>query len=165
MKTKSIFVILYSLASAVASAQLQTTIKCPVISIDLLDGIVNKELVPTSTVGQIKLHLPGFTSFEEEGTTAKCGAGVFYKDNDVYFYTTRNYIEIGPNFKGRLSLPLLGAPRSSLFKLLGSPSIKDISWDAFQTAYGILILHYNGSGKVNKIQFSKESASTIKLCE
>jgi hypothetical protein len=147
------------------SAQLKTTPICPVFNIDILDGIVNGAIVPTSTVGQIKLKFPCFTSFEEEGTTAKCGAGVFYKDKDIYFYTTRDYVEIGPAFKGKLSLPLMGAPRNGLFKLLGKPQIKDVNWDAFQTAYGVLILYYSKASRVNKIQFSSRSASTIELCE
>lgn len=157
--------IIFITSSAIASAQLKTTPKCNVINIDILDGIINKNLLSTSTVGQIKLNLPCFTSFEEEGTTAKCGAGVFYKDKDIYFYTTRDYIEIGPAFKGKLSLPLMGASRNGLFKLLGNPKIKDVKWDAFQTAYGILILYYNSASKVNKIQFSNKTINTIQLCE
>ncbi|MDB5222641.1 MAG: hypothetical protein JWN83_1308 [Chitinophagaceae bacterium] len=147
------------------SAQLKTTPVCPEIKIDILDGIINGNLLPTSTVGQIKLNLPCSSSFEEEGTSAKCGAGVFYKDKDVYFYTTRDYIEIGPAFKGKLSIPLMGAPRNGLFKWLGQPQIKDVNWDAFKTNYGVLILYYNKAGKINKIQFSTRSASTIELCE
>ena len=149
----------------VASAQLKTTPVCPVINIDILEGIVNGNIVPGSTVGQIKLKFPCFTSFEEEGTSAKCGAGVFYKDKDIYFYTSRDYIEIGPAFKGKLSIPLMGTPRNDLFKLLGRPQIKDVSWDAFQTAYGVLILYYDKAARVNKIQFSTRSANTIQLCE
>jgi hypothetical protein len=151
--------------ATVASAQLKTTPKCPVIEINILDGIVNGTILPTSTVGLIKNNLPCFTSFEEEGTSAKCGAGVFYKDKDIYFYTSRNYVEIGPAFRGKLSIPLMGAPRNGLFKLLGQPQIKDVSWDAFQTSYGVLILYYNKEAKVNKIQFSTQSANTIHLCE
>ncbi|MDQ6762518.1 MAG: hypothetical protein M3015_07810 [Bacteroidota bacterium] len=151
--------------STVGSAQLKTTPKCPDIDIDILDGIINKVLLPTSTVGQVKLNLPCFTSFEEVGTTAKCGAGVFYKDKDVYFFTDRNYIEIGPAFKGNLSVPLIGAKRDALFKWLGDPVIKDVKWDAFRTAYGILILYYDEASKIIKIQLSTESVNTIKLCE
>ena len=163
---KTIIVFLFSLVlCTVASAQLKVTPKCPEFDVDLLDGIINKTILPTSTVGQIKLNLPCFTSFEEEGTSAKCGAGVFYKDKDIYFYASRDYIEIGPAFKGKLSIPLMGAPRNGLFKVLGDPSIKDVNWDAFQTAYGILILYYNIANKVNKIQFSTLSASSIHLCE
>ena len=150
---------------SVSSAQLKTTLICPAFNIDILDGIINGAIVPTSTVGQIKIKFPCFTSFEEEGTSAKCGAGVFYKDKDIYFYTTRDYVEVGPAFKGKLSIPLMGAPRNGLFKLLGKPQIKDVSWDAFQTAYGVLILYYNKVARVNKIQFSNQSANTIQLCE
>ena len=163
---KTIIVSLASLfLSVFASAQLKTTPKCPSFDIDILHGIVNQVILPTSTVGQIKLNLPCFTSFEDEGTSAKCGAGVFYKDKEVYFYTTRDYIEIGPAFKGKLSIPLLGASRNSLFKWLGTPQIKDVTWDAFQTAYGVLILYYNNASKVDKIQFSTQTANTIHLCE
>lgn len=148
-----------------ATAQLTTTPLCPEIKIDILDGIINGKLLPSSTVGQVKLNLPCFSSFEEEGTTAKCGAGVFYKSNDVYFYTSRDYIEIGPAFKGKLSIPLMGASRNVLFKWLGQPQIKDVNWDAFKTNYGVLILYYNKAARINKIQFSTRSASTIELCE
>jgi hypothetical protein len=162
---KTIVSLVAILLCAVASAQLKTTVKCPDFDIDILDGIVNGSILPTSTVGQIKLNLPCFTSFEEEGTSAPCGGGVFYKDKDVSFYTTRDYIEIGPAFKGKLSIPLMGAPRNGIFKWLGAPIIKEAGWEAFRTAYGILILYYNKADRVNKIQFSTESAETIHLCE
>ena len=163
---KTIIVSLSSLIlCSVASAQLKTTPKCPDFEIDILDGIINKTILPTSTVGQIKLNLPCFTSFEEEGTSAKCGAGVFYKDKDVSFFTTRDYVEIGPAFKGKLSIPLMGASRNSLFNWLGSPQIKDVTWDAFQTAYGVLILYYDNEAKINKIQYSTKTVNSIQLCE
>jgi hypothetical protein len=100
----------------------------------------------------------------EEESTTKC-AGIFYKDKDIYFYPARNYIEIRQNFKGKLSLPLMGASRGSLFKWLGHPKLKDANWDAFQTKYGILILYYNKAGKINKLQMSSKGTDTIKLCE
>lgn len=153
------------LVCAMASGQLKTTVKCPAFDIDILNGVVNGKILPTATVGMIKLQLPCYSSFEEEGTSAKCGAGVFYKDKDIYFYTSRDYVEIGPAFKGKLSIPLMGAPRNGLFKWLGAPQIKEAGWDAFQTAYGILILYYNKASRVNKIQYSTMTAKTIRLCE
>lgn len=160
---KTIVIFLFSLALYTGvEGQLKTTVKCPDFNIDILSGIVNKDILPNSTIGQIKLHLPCFTG--SEGDSSKCGEGVFYKDKDVYFYTSRHYIEIGPHFKGTLSIPLMGAARNSLFKLLGDPQVKDVHWDAFQTAYGILILYYNSASKVDKIQFSSENANTIRLC-
>ncbi len=59
----------------------------------------------------------------------------------------------------------MGATRNSLFKVLGHPKIKDVNWDAFQTKYGILILHYNKSSKINLTQFSRKTTDTINLCE
>jgi hypothetical protein len=152
------------LLSIITRAQLKTTPVCPTISVDILGGRVN-EMPVTSTVGQIKAKLPCFTSAEEESATAKCGGGVFFKDKDIYFYTARDYVEIGPDFKGKLSIPLMGAARTALFKWLGYPALKDVNWDAFQTAYGTLIVYYNKAGKVNKLQFSILGTDTIKLCE
>jgi hypothetical protein len=150
--------------SSITRAQLKTTPICPTITVDLLDGRVN-ELLINSNVAQIKKKLPCFTSAEEESATAKCGGGVFFRDKDIYFYTSRDYIEIGPNFKGKLSLPLMGASRTGLFKWLGNAKIKDVTWDAFETSYGLLIAYYNKANKVNKIQITNQSAETIKLCE
>ena len=59
----------------------------------------------------------------------------------------------------------MGASRGSLFKTLGDPQIKQPAWDAFKTAYGILILYYDKDNKVNKLQISNKSTSTIQLCD
>jgi hypothetical protein len=146
------------------NAQLKTTVKCDLITVDLLDGKVNG-VRPDYNSAIIKKALPCFSSEEPEDATSKCGGGVFYKDKDLYFYTGRDYVEIGDKFKGKLSVPLLGASRNNLFRWLGNAAIKDVSWDAYQTSYGILILYYNKAGKVNKIQFSTKNSDTIKLCQ
>ncbi len=162
---KKIILLALAIASIPAAhAQLKTTTVCPSFSIDILNGKIN-ELKPNSTMGEIKTTFPCFTSAEDESGTAKCGGTVFYKDKDIYFYTARDYVEIGEKFKGKLSLPLMGAARNSLFKWLGNPKIKDVNWDAFETAYGTLILYYNKASKVNKIQFSTIRSEGMKLCE
>lgn len=164
MKNYALLMIGAVLLTFSSEAQLKTTVNCPTFTVDVLDGKVN-ELLPTSTVVQIKEKFPCFTTAEDESSTAKCGGGVYYKDKDISFYTSRNYIEIGPKFKGKLSMPLMGAKRNTLFKMLGHPKIKDTNWDAFQTSYGTLILYYAKDTKVNKIQFSSEPTETIKLCQ
>jgi hypothetical protein len=158
------FIIACIITSTTATAQLKTTTVCPAFKVNVLEGLLNNDLNPKSTAGEIKNIFPCFTEAVEEESTAKC-AGIFYKDKDIYFYPSRNYIEIRQNFKGQLSLPLIGASRSSLFKWLGHPKIKDVSWDAFQTKYGILILYYNNAGKINKLQMSSKGTDSIKLCE
>ena len=147
-----------------ADAQLKPKNDCGDFYVDILDGKVNK-VRPDFPIEQIKKELPCFTSAEEETPTAKCGGGVYFKDRDLTIYTQRDYVEIGEKFKGKLSIPLLGAKKGSLFNYLGNPKIKDPKWEAFQTAYGILVLHYNAAGKVNKIQFSTKTAETLSLCE
>jgi hypothetical protein len=158
------FIVLFLATATIADAQLKTTPVCGTFVVEILDGRVNG-VFPDFTIGQIKEKLPCFTSEEPENATSKCGGGVFYKDKDIYFYTGRDYIEIREKFKGKMTLPLMGASRNSLFKWLGNPKIKDVNWDAFQTQYGTLVLHYNKAGKVNLIQFSKKSTETLSLCE
>ncbi len=146
-----------------AQAQLKTTPVCPPFSADVLEGTVN-EMYPFSTKGEIEKKFPCYTSSKDETGGSTCG-GVFYKDKDISFFTERDYIEIGDHFKGSLSLPLMGASRNSLFKWLGNPHIKDISWDAYQTKYGVLVLYYNKAGKIYKLQMSNKGAESLKLCE
>ncbi len=164
MKNAVLTILVFVVFNVTLRAQLKTTAICPAFTVDLLGGKVN-DLRTTSTVGQIKTAFPCFTSAEDESATAKCGGGVFFKDKDIYFYTARDYVEIGPNFKGKLSLHLMDAARTGLFKWLGNPKIKDVSWDAFETEYGILILYYSKANKVNKIQFSVVGPDAIKLCQ
>jgi hypothetical protein len=151
------------IGSLACRAQLKTTPVCPPFTVDILAGIVNK-LNPKSTMGEIEKSLPCYSDIVEVSDSIKC-AGIFYKDKGLSFYTDRNYIEIGENFKGTLSPALMGASRSSLFQYLGYPKIKDISWDAFRTDYGTLVLYYNKAGKINKIQISNKSTESLKLCE
>ena len=159
-----LFFFLYCTISGNASSQLKTTPVCGTFTVDILDGKVNG-VQPDFTQGQIKQSFPCFTTEEAENSSSSCGGGIFYKDEDIYFYTGRDYIEIREKFKGKLSIPLMGANRNSLFKWLGHPKIKDVNWDAFQTAYGTLILYYTKAGKINKIQFSTKSTEAINLCQ
>lgn len=161
-----IFVIVLAsiLSMQLSFAQLKTTQTCPTFAVDVLEGTVNESLFTYSGIAEIEKKFPCFTSVTEETNGSTCG-GVFYKDKDIYFYTERDYIEVGEHFKGKLSLPLMGASRNSLFNQLGNPTIKDVSWDAYQTKYGILILYYNKAGKINKLQFSNRNTESIKLCE
>lgn len=147
-----------------SQAQLKPTVLCPPFNIDVLKGLLNEGINPASSIGEIKKTFPCYSEITAENTGGKCN-GVFYKEKGVYFFTDRNYIEIRSNFKGKLSLPLMGASRNGLFKTLGSPKIKDIGWDAFQTAYGTLVLYYSKAGKINKLQLSNKNTQTLKLCE
>jgi len=162
---KQIFLLLLTLALAsAAQAQLVAKSKCDVFTIDILDGKVNG-LKPNARFDEIKEKLPCFTASEPEGTKAACGASFFYADKGIYFYTDRDYIEIREKFQGKFTTPVMGLPRSNLFKILGNPRLKDENWDAYQMAYGTLVLHYNKAGKVNLVQFSTKGTELLSLCE
>jgi hypothetical protein len=161
---KTSFLLLAGLmSSAVLQAQLKTTAVCPPFDVDVLEGTVNR-LFTYSTLADVEKQFPCFTSATPETNGSTCG-GVFFKDKDISFFTERNYIEIGEHYKGKLSIPLIGAARTSLFKVLGNPSVKDVTWDAYQTKYGILIVYFDKASKINKIQMSNRNAATLKLCE
>ena len=159
-----VFLFFVACFSSVAMAQLTVKPKCGTFVVDIINGKVNN-IKPDFPIPEIKEKLPCFTSAEDEVAGSKCGGGVFFKDRDIYFYTERDYIEIGEKFKGQLSIPLMGAPRSTLFKWLGNPKLKDDTWDAFVMNYGTLVLHYNAAGKVKLIQFSTKGTEDLKLCE
>jgi hypothetical protein len=152
---------------SVGMAQLKAKAKCPDFYVDVLDGMVNG-LKPSNTQTEIKEKFPCFTSAEEESAEAKCGGGVFFKDKDIYFYTKRKYVEVGPKFAGRTSMPILGTKRGSLFTRLGNPKVKDDLWEAYETQYGTLVLHFDvagPNGKVKYFQFSTLSTDELNLCE
>ena len=163
MKNLLLFCLALSLIST-ASGQLKVKATCASLYVDLLDGKVNG-MKSDISAPELKEKLPCFTSVDEEGGTSKCGGGVYYKDKDIYFYTKRDYIEIGEKFQGKLSIPIMGASRNSLFKWLGNPKLKDTNWEAFQMSYGTLVLHYNAANKVRLIQFSTRDMETLSLCE
>ncbi len=162
MKTPLVAFLLLACSFSV-QAQLKTTPSCPTFMVDVLDGSVNK-LYPESPYEDIKIKLPCYNELIEEPSTTGC-AGVFFKDRGIYFYTYRDYIEIAENYKGALTIPIMGAERSSLFKWLGLPSMKDVAWEAYQMRHGILVVYFNSAGKVNKLQLSSKNAETLRLCE
>lgn len=148
----------------VSVAQLKGKTPCAELTVDILGGRVNG-IKPNVPYAEIKQMLPCFTSAIPETDSAKCGGGIFFKDHDLYFYTGRDYVEIGDKFKGKMNVPLLGAARNSLFSKLGNPVMKNDTWDAYGTQYGTLVLHFNKANKVIKIQFSTLGTDRLSLCE
>ncbi len=162
MKYLALFILL--LASLPVSAQLTVSDKCGTILVDILDGKING-MRPNRAHEELAEKLPCFTSQVTAKDSAACGPALYFKDKDFVIYTDRDYVEIGPAFKGKMSVPLLGAKKGSLFSQLGNPKMKDGNWEAYQTSYGLLILYYSNSATVNRIQFSTRTAETISLCQ
>jgi hypothetical protein len=157
-----LLLLLIALFLSPVHAQLKVKATCNAFTVDPLNGKVN-DVRPDFTGAQIKAKFPCFTS--EDPETSKCGGVIYYKDRDLKFFTGRDYVEVGPGFKGTLTVPLMGAKRGTLFKYLGNPRLKDANWDAFETQYGTLILYYNAASKVNLIRFSTKTMDVIQLCE
>lgn len=152
---------------SICMGQLKAKVKCPDFYVDVLNGTVNG-IKPNYTPNEIKEKFPCFTSSEDESPGAKCGGGIYFKDKGIDFYTKRDYIQVGPKFIGKTSFPLLGTKRGSLFTTLGNPKIKDDLWDAFETQYGTLVLHYDvagAAGRVKYFQFSTMGTDELSLCE
>lgn len=151
-----------SLASLQLSAQLVKKPSCGTLSVDWLDGTVNG-VRPDYNQARIKENLPCFESSEDESQSSTCGGIVKFKE-DIRFYPSRDYAEIGEKFRGKQSFPLLNARKGTLFKFLGKPLLTDANWEAYQTAYGILIVYYK-AGLVKMVRFSTKTADLIQLCE
>ncbi len=163
MKRLLIFVLTVFLINS-AEAQLKTKVVCPAFEVDLLNGKVNGTK-PDWVYALLKEKFPCFTKAEDETSASKCGGGLFFSDKGISFFTGRDYVELSPTFKGKLTPALFNASRTSLFNTLGHPKLKDDTWDAYQTSYGTLILYFNKANKVTKIQFSTKSTDVIQLCE
>jgi hypothetical protein len=151
----------------VGMGQLKAKVQCPDLYVDVLDGSVNG-LKPNNTQLEIKDKFPCFTSAEEETAEAKCGGGIFFKTKDIYFYTKRKYVEVGPKFIGKTSIPVLGTKRGTMFTKLGNPKMKDDTWEAYEMQYGTLVLHFDvagANGKVKFFQFSTLGTDGLNLCE
>ena len=152
------------IAANVSMSQLVSKTKCPDFVVDILDGKVTG-MKSNAQDYDIKKTFPCFTGSEPDNSTAKCGGGVFFKDKDIYFYTDRDYIQIGPKFKGKMNVALLGMKRNSFFNKLGNPKLSDDTWDAWVMSYGTLVLHYDKAGKVNLIEMSTKNMETLSLCQ
>jgi len=145
------------------TAQLKAKPSCGAFLVDILNGTVDN-VKPDAVIELIKQKFPCFSS-EDQEATGKCGSALYYKEQDIKFFIRRQYIEIGPAFKGKFSIPLMGEARGSMFKYFGNVKVKDASWDAYQTQYGTLVLHYNAANKVNLIQFTTKGTEELSLCE
>ncbi len=162
MKHTVVFLLLV-FAAFTASAQLKTKPDCGLITVDVHKGWIN-EVKPNDDPEQIKAKLPCFTSFEKEGDESGCGGGVYYDDKGICFYIQRDYVVITDAFKGKITVPLFGAKSDDLFVKFGNPKVKDANWEAYQMAFGIMIVYYNTKGTINKVILSTKGVDAIDLC-
>jgi len=115
---------------------------CPKIYVDIINGTINN-LPLTADMQQVKDSLPCFTGWtSEEDVHTNCGGGVFFLDDDFYFYTGKDYVEFRSKFKGEVSDSLLGLHPSEIERILGK-SVRNEEHGSFvyiffKTSYGCL---------------------------
>jgi hypothetical protein len=160
---KIIFVMAISFWGAAAMAQ-----ACGNLVADLKKGTLNG-LKPSASQEQVKAKLPCFTGDTEDGSDFNCGGGVFYLDNDFFFYTGNDYIEFRSKFDGKLSMPLLGLSKSAAVKKAGMGNAVRTEKEGntehvfLKTSYGCLVLKVEG-GKVVRVSMYAKPAKDAELC-
>jgi hypothetical protein len=147
------------MAFAIYTASAQEEKDKPIFKVDLEKGLVNN-LSPTTSMDSLKKLLPFFTSETAENPDYNCGGGVFYLNNDVYFYTGRDYIEIRTEFNGKLSHDILNRNIQEVTRQIGKPDdqVKPGGDDEsimvvyFKKPYGCLRLNYTiSTGNIYEI--------------
>ncbi len=160
---KILFVLLACFLANAIMAQL-----CDKLVADLKKGTLNG-LKPTATQEQVKAKLPCFTGDTEDGSDFNCGGGVFFLDNDFFFYTGRDYIELRTKFNGKLSIPVLGLTKAAAIKKLGmgravrTEKDEETQFLFFKTAYGCVRLNIV-DGKVDQVAMHSMPAAEVELC-
>jgi hypothetical protein len=141
---------------------------CDKLVADLKKGTLNG-LKPTATQEQAKEKLPCFTGDSEDGGAFNCGGGVFYLDHDFFFYTGNDYIEFRKNFKGKLSIPLLGlskaaaVKKAAMGKAVRTEKEGNTEYVFLKTGYGCLMLQIQNA-KVTKVAMYAKPAKDAELC-
>ena len=139
---------------------------CKKIQANLISGTVNG-VKPTALMEAVKKKLPCFTGESEENDFANCGGGVFYLNDDIYFYTGRDYIEIREKFTGKTEPSLLGTYRDEVKSILGVAD-KEIDGGRvliYKKTYGALRVVFNMDDKCVEIGIHAVAPADVQLCE
>jgi hypothetical protein len=141
---------------------------CNNLFADLKNGTINK-VKPTASQQKVKAALPCFTGDSEEGGDFNCGGGVFFLKHGFFFYTGKDYIEIRENYKGKLSIPVLGLTKDmaiaklKMGKVIRTETVNEEEVIFFKTIYGCLWLKLV-EGKVVNVVISSKQVSDAELC-
>ncbi len=147
-----------------AQSQITNTDKCSSITVDILDGKVNRAR-PDFTPDRIRLELPCATSSFMESDTSMCDGRIIYADKHLTFYTQKDYVEIREAYAGKWTIPVMGAVKGSLFSYLGNPKVRQEKFEAYATAYGTLALYFNDAGKVRLVRMSTNTLEFASFCD
>jgi hypothetical protein len=143
--------------------------------VDLNNGTVNG-LNPVSSIEDIKSKLPCFSSTSTEGSTDKCGGGVFFPDKSINFYTGLDCISMQAKFKGSFSynkvdVQLIGLRLSQVAPIFGrqpdffrasaKPGMRS---GVYTMSYGAVVLNLLHDHVV-EVNICNQKSSSLKLCE
>ncbi len=104
-------------APAAAQPREAGTSPCARLVFDLRTGTLNG-LAPATAMAKVKRRLPCFTGETTEGEVANHGGGVFFLNDDFYFYTYLRFIELRAGFSGETRPRLFGRTRGELGRAL-----------------------------------------------
>ncbi|MFT3677118.1 MAG: hypothetical protein QM781_14580 [Chitinophagaceae bacterium] len=150
----------------ISIAQIAMGRQCDEIKIDLKKGTVNK-LKLNASQEAIKKKMPCATGDTPDGSSFNCGGGVFFGNDQFYFYSGRDYVNIRKGFTGTLSIPLLEKTEAEATSLLGQPDQIETPGKRrfifYKRKYGSLVLKI-GNDKVEEIFMYSVAPAGVKLC-
>ena len=141
---------------------------CTKIHVDVLKGTING-LSPAGSQAEVKQKFPCFSNATPDGSSANCGGGVFFMDQQFYFYTGKDNINIRKGFKGTCSIELLGKTEKEAIALLGKPE-GDITDDDgarfvfFKQSYGCIVIGFDDAGMIDQFFMYATPADKVDLC-
>jgi hypothetical protein len=147
---KKIFFLLTLFACSFVQIHAQKVDDKDIIKVDLDKGLIN-DIEPTAKPKKIKKSFPNFSSETAENPDYNCGGGIFYLNDDMHFFTARDYVEIRSEFKGKISHDVLNQKFDIVANQLGKPDhqVKPQGDDEgimvvyYKKEYGCLRLNYN----------------------
>lgn len=86
---------------------------CAPLTLDLAVGTVSG-LAPTATPAEVERLLPCFST--------RSADGLVFSDYDLSFHTSRQFIEVGPRFRGSITPVIAWHDAASLTRAFGRPT-------------------------------------------
>ena len=115
-------------------------------TVSIKNGTVNK-LTPKTSMNIIKKQLPSFTGWTKEKAITNFAGGVFYKNDDIYFYTYLDIINIRDGFTGKIDIPVFSKTISQIeeafgndYRIVGTKDFDDLY--EFKQAFGYLYFYF-----------------------
>lgn len=137
---------------------------CDNLIVNVGEGTMNG-ISPDASMEKIKKQFPCFTGESAEGQLFNYGGGVFFLDHDFYFYTHHDYLEVRKEFKGKVSVPLIGKTEYVLPQILGKPDKIVGNMYLYKQKYGVLRLEVR-YGVVQEIGIHKNNLEqVVRFCE